>query len=425
MAISFRKQSLAKLASPDQLDTPIGITTPAGWMALGTVGFCLAVALAWGVWGRIPTQLTGTGLLLNPGGLLAVHAPSGGIIETLAAQRGQLVSAGDVLATIGHPNEQQAVIAAQDKVRELQRVHALVRADQHKSQQRKKHEMESAGDGLRLNIQNGQRRIARLDARIANQQALVGLGLMTQYELSETLEARESTQNQVASDRNRLIGIQNDYAQFVEDQRHRLKELANEVEQARDALAIAQARLDDAQVIAAAHDGIVVGISTVPGARVAAGDELLTLDLLDDPDDRSLQALQYYPAATAKRIKEGMSTRIAPGTVKVDQFGYLLARVTRVAEFPATTAQLRARLQNDEMVRKIEEHGAVLEVESVLLEDPATASGYRWTSRQGPPYALQAGTPCTTSVVVEEVPPAGLVIPLLKKHLLGVGEERP
>ncbi len=202
-------------------------------------------------------------------------------------------------------------------------------------------------------------------------------------------------------------------------------DLADKVQQAKDDLALKTARLKEEEVVVSPVDGRVTGIGTLQGERVNTGDELVTLERLEDKDDRTLQVLQYYPASTAKQISRGMVTQVAPGTVKVDQYGYLLATVSQVASFPSTTKELEARLQNDELVKEIEALGPVLEIESRLIKDTSTPSGYQWTSSKGPPYSLEVGTPCTASVIVEEVPPISLVIPMIKEVVLGIGEKRP
>ena len=424
MAIKFRKKSLEKLSSPEQLDTLLKITTPSGWVALATVGFCLAVCVAWGVYGRIPTKLSGSGILLNPRGVFVVTATSTGILDSLKVKLGQSIKKGDVVATISHPQDTLEVATLEDKLKELQDANLLMEANEKDSLLLKKREMEEEKRELDLNKRINQSKMKRLDLRIKNQKELVLLGLITQYELSSTQGDRDVAKDSIAKDNSQLISIRNSYEQAKQDSGKKLKDQENAIEQARDDLAEKQAGLKEAQFVSSPYDGVVVGVATVQGTLLEPGTEVISMELVENDDDKILLALQYYPASTGKRIKKGMAAQIAPGTVKVDQFGYLLAKVTSVAEFPATTAQLSAKLQNDELVTQIEKLGTVLEIESVLLKDSKTPSGYKWTSSQGPPYSLQVGTICSVSVIVEEVPPITLVIPMIKKYLLGVGEGR-
>ena len=69
----FRKVSLERLSSPEQLDQMVQVTDPRGWIALTGLGALLLAAIGWGIWGSIPTEAEGTGILLRQGGVLYHH----------------------------------------------------------------------------------------------------------------------------------------------------------------------------------------------------------------------------------------------------------------------------------------------------------------------------------------------------------------
>ena len=424
MALNFRKRSLEKLSSPEQLDAMIQITNRSGWIALLTVGFCLVVALIWGLYGQVPTKLSGYGLLLNPQGLFQVKASSSGQLEELNVERNDTVHKGDVLPVIDHPAKQVAVKEPRDLLQELEDSYQQLKSDNRENLSRKKQELEKKTAGLQQSIRIKTAKLARLRERLENQKELLKLGLITKYELTRTQEEIEQTQMAITKNRNQILILKNDYALAKRQSREQLMDLEKKLDQARDDLDLKTARLREASLIESPYTGRVVGLGAIEGTRVNPGDELMTLELTAKTDNPTLQVLQYYPAATAKKIKEGMTTHIAPGTVNVDQYGYLLAEVTHVSEFPETSAELNSKLQNDQLVSQIERMGAVLEVESRIVQDSSTPSGYAWTSSQGPPFSLEVGTPCTSSVIVEQTPPITLVVPILKKYLLGTREAR-
>jgi hypothetical protein len=55
-----------------------------------------------------------------------------------------------------------------------------------------------------------------------------------------------------------------------------------------------------------------------------------------------------------------------------------------------------------------------------LQRDPATFSGYHWSSGDGPPIHLSAGTLARAEVTTRERPPIDLVVPIMKR-LSGIG----
>jgi HlyD family secretion protein len=61
--------------------------------------------------------------------------------------------------------------------------------------------------------------------------------------------------------------------------------------------------------------------------------------------------------------------------------------------------------------------GTPLETRVRLVGDPATFSGYQWTSSAGPPSKVTVGTLCRGSVTVKRQRPFELLIPYLVKKL--------
>ena len=51
----FRKKSLERVASPDQLDQYIRVSSPAAWLVLSAILLLLVAAIVWACLGRVPT----------------------------------------------------------------------------------------------------------------------------------------------------------------------------------------------------------------------------------------------------------------------------------------------------------------------------------------------------------------------------------
>jgi hypothetical protein len=62
----FRKESLERLSSPEQLDQLMQVVRPKSWLPLVALGSVMTFALLWGILGRIPITATGKGLLVYP-----------------------------------------------------------------------------------------------------------------------------------------------------------------------------------------------------------------------------------------------------------------------------------------------------------------------------------------------------------------------
>lgn len=62
----FRKESLERLSSPEQLDQLMQVVSPKSWLPLASLASLMALALVWGFWGRIPITAVGKGILVHP-----------------------------------------------------------------------------------------------------------------------------------------------------------------------------------------------------------------------------------------------------------------------------------------------------------------------------------------------------------------------
>ena len=99
----FRKVSLERLSSPEQLDQLMRVTDTKGWIILTAFAVVLFTAVVWGIYGSVPYNISGRGVLVKSGGVLDVIALSGGRIVDVAVSAGDVVTEGQVVARIGQP----------------------------------------------------------------------------------------------------------------------------------------------------------------------------------------------------------------------------------------------------------------------------------------------------------------------------------
>ncbi len=99
MSSPYRKKSIEKLSSPEQLDRLIVITSPMVWLALlGMVIVTIAVII-WGFAGTIPTYVEISGMFSDNVDSKAVYSLNSGEVH-LNASKGDEVREGDLLAVV-------------------------------------------------------------------------------------------------------------------------------------------------------------------------------------------------------------------------------------------------------------------------------------------------------------------------------------
>lgn len=96
----FRKVSLERLSSPEQLDSLMRATDPQGWLALITIGVLLALATTWATFASIPSKVEGTGILLRGHGMQEVFSPVAGVLREMYVKPGDVLEAGQAVGFV-------------------------------------------------------------------------------------------------------------------------------------------------------------------------------------------------------------------------------------------------------------------------------------------------------------------------------------
>jgi len=99
----FRKVSLERLSSPEQLDQLFSVTTPRAWFALIAIACILAASLLWGIFGSVSTKVNGQGIILKSFGVYNITHTGGGQISDVRVAVGDVVKRGDVVARVDQP----------------------------------------------------------------------------------------------------------------------------------------------------------------------------------------------------------------------------------------------------------------------------------------------------------------------------------
>jgi HlyD family secretion protein len=116
----FRQEALERLSSPERLDQMIQVVNPRAWLPLSAIGFLVAATGVWSVVGRIPLNVTGQGVLIQPRQIVQFQAPSAGELLNLKIKVGDTVKRGQAIATIDQSVLKQQLEQEQAKLAELE-----------------------------------------------------------------------------------------------------------------------------------------------------------------------------------------------------------------------------------------------------------------------------------------------------------------
>ncbi|MCL2057400.1 MAG: biotin/lipoyl-binding protein, partial [Oscillospiraceae bacterium] len=96
----YRKVSLDRLSSPEQLDQKLTVVSPAGWAALASFTVLLAATLLWGFLGSVSDKVGGGGMLLYGQGVVALTSNTSGQVTDVSVREGDHVQRGQVIARV-------------------------------------------------------------------------------------------------------------------------------------------------------------------------------------------------------------------------------------------------------------------------------------------------------------------------------------
>ncbi len=410
----FRKVSLDRLASPEQLDQLMTVTDGRGWVALAALGALLVTGIAWGCLGSIPETVAGLGMLVKSGGVAQVVPATPGRVADVAVAVGDEVHEGQVVARIEQPDLANQLHQAKATLATLR--------DQHAQQLRRGVEnvrlQGEFQDRQRLALTQGieadEHALASLGEKLEAEQQLVAKGLLTRSSLLGTRQSFDATREKIADAKSQLASIDARGADTRFGAAGDARASQAHVDEQAAHVAELERQLGEASRVVAPASGRVLEVLADRGAMVGAGEPVLTVDL-EGRAVKGLEAVVYVPSMHGKRIKPGMTIQIAPTTVKQEEYGFMLARVTYVSEFPATARGMMRVLKNDRLVQSLSGQDAPYEVRADLVVDPRTVSQYRWTSSGGPPVKVASGTLASANVAVATRRPIEMVVPMIKQ----------
>lgn len=177
----------------------------------------------------------------------------------------------------------------------------------------------------------------------------------------------------------------------------------------REGQSLATVETEDAETVTvtAPTAGSVVEMLAYPSDHVEAGATVVRIQ----PADEDLHCFIYVPISGRQPIKPGMQVQIDVTTVPSEQYGLLLGTVEKVGSHPATREGVDALLNNSDVTEIVVSGSPVVQIEVTLTPSSTTPTGYAWTSSQGPPEPLTAGTLVNATVITAVQHPIALLFP--------------
>ncbi len=355
----FRKSALDRISSLDQLDQTMTVVKPSSVLALISVAIIIFVAILWGVFGTVPDVVNGSGVLLNLDHIISVKYSNQGTVKNVFVNHGDTVKNGQIIARIERQDILDQITVNQKKL-----------------------------DGY-LKMRDVLKSTGKSGSKEGMMKSLYEQGLITQSEYLNSRQTELNLEQQIAELKQQILVLSDNYQTST-------------------------------QVIATSG-GRVMEVPVRRGDYVQPGSTIAVIE--HGQEDSPVGALVYFSASDGKKIKPGMKIGLVPTTVKQEEYGFIQGIITDVSEFPVSDNYLLSSLQNVSLANTFHQIGNPIEVRVSIMPDPSTYTGYKWSSSKGPQQKIGSGYLCGAKVTTDTRRPISLLIPTLKKNLLGIGKE--
>jgi len=430
----FRKKSLERLSSPERLDQLLQVIDRKSWIPLLVTSILILIMLAWSVFGSIPVNVHGKGILIRPHEVVQLRAPSTGYLAGLTVGVGDYVDQGSLLGVIRRPDLENELLLQKSKaeelaaqIRSLPQMQPAARLDEHIQASRRlveglrKEGLEAiAEERGRLSEQKGLARdlCDSLEARLEARRKLFEQGILAredliaaESELTDSLARLSEIDARLWDLRTTELEVEEQYLSRLErvsDREQQFAEVSREI-------ARLEMLLEEEGSIVCEQAGRILELSALPGEFLEQGDRIGSLAL--SGDDISFVGLTYFTVRDGKRLKPGMAIQVTPDPVERARHGSILGTVTSISPYPVSLAEAEKAVGNREIAEALTSGGYRMQVVAELQADPTTFSKFRWSSSKGPDLEITPGTTTTARAAIDHRAPITFALPIFKEAL--------
>lgn len=421
MAENEKDKEPEHVSSPEQLDQTITVINHHGWVSLVALGVLLVAAIIWGIFGRIPEKVNGAGLLINSSDLMSVTYSYGGTIKNVFLESGMEVQKGQIIARIEREDLLEAIQVANLKLEILQQTYDTSTPLITRQADMTDEMLAKSEKDFQTQIVNVTNQLETAKRKEKTMKELFDDGLITEMEYLETRKEVLSMEMQKQSAEQQLLNAGVNRVKTSSDLKQEKMNLQHQIDEAKKQLEIAQRNYQIATKIVSPVAGKIYEVSVARGSYVAPGSTVAIVEPYLT-DGETLRAVMYFPVKDGKRVKRGMNIAVIPTTTKQEEYGFIQGIVTSVSDFPVSPQYLQTVMQNPVLAQSFTAESSPIEVRISMVPDPTTETGFKWSSSRGPNDTLTPGISTTGFVIVRSQRPIEMIVPLIKKKVLGIGE---
>ena len=410
----FRESAVKNfVSSTNQLNQLIRIISPLPWLVLLAIYGILIAVIIWSIWGKVPTYVTGQGVLMvKEGSIYTASAPEGsGRVVKIMVMPGDQVKKGQIVAQLEQADLHKEVSVSEAYIDQMRKEREQLSTLSEKMLEQRKKLILEQNEILKKTIAFETENLANLRELIEIKEKAFEKGIEIKEKVISSLTNLHNSKVAIEQYRDRMTQNNINEADYVDHWQQRIMDLDLKIDDAVFQLKTLQEKLNLSNVVHSPVEGVVIGLQTSIGSVVKGGNPVVSIASLGT----GMDVIVFIPVQDGKRIKPGMNALISPSTFKQEEFGSIKGQVKTVSQFPTTKKAMMAILQNEQLVEFLLKQGPPITVKIRLMDDPDTYSRLAWSSSKGPQQRVTPGSLASVRITVREQRPISLILPAFRK----------
>lgn len=413
--LKFRKAALNKSNSPALLTDLVKVVPFYDAIAIAFLVLFFTAVIIWGIWGSIPTRVSGQGILLSQHGVIYdIVAPQGeGFVIAIVVKPGDIVQKNQIVAHLDVPDLSKQIMTQKGYVDTLQKkftdLTTFSQQDISKQLLKKQETVRNLQDSLQAMQKNHE----ILTDLIKRKQELQKRGITTKQDIADTFNIIYTLEVNIKETSNKIIQTDTEFTAFKQRWENELRALELTFLQAQKELSQLIEKNGLGRVVKSPIHGVITTIQVSIGDSVKGGTSVMSIADIQ----KGLDALIFIPPDQGQRVKKEDATLVSPTSIEKEEWGSLIGKVVSVSKYPSTQESLMALLHNKNLVEVLTKNQAPIAVRIHILSDKNTSSGYLWSSGKGPNQSILPGMLAKAEITTELQSPFSLFIPTLKRWL--------
>lgn len=403
------------MATPAQLILGKVITKP--FLAVLWLGSGLTVGLlGWSVFGSLPSEVTGTGMLVRGLRMFAVEAKVGGTVKAIHFKVNSLVSPSQVVMSLDVSQQAIQLLGAE---RQLQSGISLAKNSDSAGRDAEATALSAVQIAQSRLDQQGpalKRRQAELKSMVAEANTLYQRRLISTNDLASVAQNLAQVNSQLNGLQDALNQQKIAYQQVRQQNAgNRFQFVQQNIGTGANAAGVRET-IQQASQIRAPLASQLISIGKQVGDYVNPGDGLFTVM----PTQGDLRAIVLVSSANVKRISVGDAVLLSPEESPSTRFGFIKGTVSGIGTAPATQAEMLKAYGTPETVQSFtnsfgQQPGVDLPY-LVLVKIQQNRQGQPiWTLGRQPPWGFRPGGVANARIITSRIRPIQLLIPSLRK----------